>query len=72
MRSLSKRQRHRESGGKQRVRWKTVEATTWEAETQRVRWKRRFRPLSKRQRHRESGEKTVQATTWEAETQRVR
>ena len=30
-RPLSKRQRHRESGGK------TVEATTWEAETQRVR-----------------------------------
>ena len=32
-RPLSKRQRHRESGEK------TVEATTWEAETQRVRWK---------------------------------
>ena len=32
-RPLSKRQRHRESGEK------TVQATTWEAETQRVRWK---------------------------------
>jgi len=33
LRPLRGRQRHRESGEK------TVEATTWEAETQRVRWK---------------------------------